>query len=104
MLSLVLIKTRNAPIQTMKIRQIQQKTGFRNTTPWEIRCNLNPKAQAVNKAQRQLRPESYFLEYFKSGIFEQEIIYLINRKFTNIKLKSTNKYRKIRNSYLFLNV
>ena len=27
---------------------------------------LNPKARAVNKAQRQLRPESYFLEFFKS--------------------------------------
>ena len=29
------------------------------------RCNLNSKAHAVNKAQQQLRPESYFLEFFK---------------------------------------
>ena len=27
--------------------------------------NANPKARAVNKAQQQLRPESYFLEFFK---------------------------------------
>ena len=33
---------------------------------WTIRYSLNQKAQAVNNAQRQLRPESYFLEFFKS--------------------------------------
>ena len=31
-----------------------------------IRYNSNPKAQTVNKAQRQLRPKSYFLEFYKS--------------------------------------
>ena len=67
MLSLiVLIKTRNAPIPTMKIRQIEYYTGFLNSTLSKIRCSLNPKAQAVNKAQRQLRPEPYFPEFFKS--------------------------------------
>ena len=30
------------------------------------RDNLNSQARAVNKAQQQLRPESYFLEFFKS--------------------------------------
>ena len=60
MLSLVLIKTRNVQIPTMKIRQIEYQTGFLNSTLW------NPKAQVVNKAQRQLRPESYFPEFFKS--------------------------------------
>ena len=34
-----------------------------NTTLRKIRYNLNPKAQAENKAQRHLRPESYFLEF-----------------------------------------
>jgi len=36
----------------------------------KIRSNLNPKARAVNKAQQQLRPESYFLELFKSPALE----------------------------------
>ena len=39
---------------------------FLNSTRWKIRCSLNPKAQAVNKVQRQLRPEPYFPEFFKS--------------------------------------
>ena len=51
MLSLVLLKTRNAQIPTMKTRQIENYTGFLNSTLWKIRCSLNPKAQAVNKAQ-----------------------------------------------------
>ena len=52
LLSLVLIKTRNAPIPTMKIRQIEYQTGFFfNSTLLKIRCSLNPKAQAVNKAK-----------------------------------------------------
>ena len=38
---------------------------FLNSTLWKIRCSLNPKAQAV-KAQRQLKPEPYFSEFFKS--------------------------------------
>ena len=46
MLRIVLIKTRNVQIPTMKIRQIEYKT--------------------VNKALRQLRPEQYFPEFFKS--------------------------------------
>ena len=50
----------------MKIRQIEYKTGFLNSTLWKIRCSLDPKAQAVNKVQRQLRPEPYFPEFFKS--------------------------------------
>ena len=33
---------------------------------FNLNCNLNPKAQAVNKAQRQLRLESYFHEFFKA--------------------------------------
>ena len=66
MLSFVLFKPRNAPIPTMKIRQIQYLTGFMNSTLWKIKCNWNPKTQAVNKAQQQLRPESYFPESFKS--------------------------------------
>ena len=37
-----------------------------NSTLWKIRCSLNLKARVVNKAQRQLRPESYFLECYKS--------------------------------------
>ena len=49
MLSLVRIKTRNAPIPTMKTRQIEYKTGFLNSTLQKVRCSLNPKAQAVNK-------------------------------------------------------
>ena len=32
----------------------------------KYKCNLNPKARAVYKAQQQLRPEPYFLEFFKS--------------------------------------
>ena len=54
MLDLVLIKIRSAPIPTMKIRQIEYLTGFLNSTLWKIRCSLNPKAQAVNNAQRRL--------------------------------------------------
>ena len=66
MLRLVLIKTGNAPIPTKKIRQIEYQTGFLNSTLWKKRCRLNPNAQAVNKVQRQLRPEPYFPEFFKS--------------------------------------
>ena len=65
MLSIVLIKTRNAPILTMKIRHIEYYTVFFNSTLWKIRCSLNPKAQAVNKAQRHLRPDPYFPNFFK---------------------------------------
>ena len=66
MLSLILKNTRNAPTPTMKIRQIVYLTVFLNSTVWKIRCSLNPKAQAVDMAQRQLRPVSYFPEFFKS--------------------------------------
>ena len=66
MLSLVLRKTRNAPIPTMKIHQTEYYTGFLNSTRWNKRCSFKPKAQAVNKAQRQLRPKSHFLEIYKS--------------------------------------
>ena len=37
-----------------------------NLTLWKIKCSLNPKAQAANKTQQQLRPEPYFPEFFKS--------------------------------------
>ena len=37
-----------------------------NSTLWKTRCSLKPKAQAVNKAQQQLRPEPYFPIFFKS--------------------------------------
>ena len=49
----------------MKIRQIKYKPFVFNSTLWNIICSLNPKAQAVNKAQRQLRPEPYFPDVFK---------------------------------------
>ena len=68
MLCLVLIKTGNAPIPTMKIRQIEYSSGFLNSTLWKIRCSFNPKAQAVNKAQRQLRLEPYFPEFLNRGL------------------------------------
>ena len=41
-----------------------------NSSLWKIRCSLNPKAQVVNKAQRQLRPEPYFSEFFKPRALE----------------------------------
>ena len=75
MLSIVLIKTRNASIPTMKIRQIEY---FFNSNLWKIRCILNSKAQVVNKTQRQLRPEPYFPEFFKSRAPDRQIKY-INR-------------------------
>ena len=43
-----------------------------NSTLWKIICSFNPKAQAVNKAQRQLRPEPYFPEFFKSRALEEK--------------------------------
>ena len=67
MFNLVLIKTRNTPIPTLNIRQISYLAGFFKTQLRKIiKCSLNPKAQAVNKAQRQLRPEPYFPEVFRS--------------------------------------
>ena len=56
MLSRVLIKTRNGSIPTMKIRQIDNKPAFFNSILRKIRCSLNPKAQAVNKANDSLDP------------------------------------------------
>ena len=59
----------------------------------EIRCNLNPNAQAINKAQRQLRPESYFLEVFKS-LTQENISFQLefhqNDKFSNRKKNYIN--------------
>ena len=40
----------------MKISQIDNKPAFFNSTLWKIRCSLNPKAQAVNKANDSLDP------------------------------------------------
>ena len=51
----------------MKIRQIEYKNRFFITQLWKIRCSLNPKAQALNKAQQQLRPELYFPEFLNRG-------------------------------------
>ena len=76
MLSLVLIKTRNAQIPIMKIRKNSILNRFENSTLWKIKFNLNPKAQAVNKAQRQLWPELYFPGFLKS---------LTSRRFKNSK-------------------
>ena len=70
MLSLVLIKIQNSLIPAMKIRQIEYETDLLNSTLWKIRCSLNAKAQAVNKALRPLRPEPYFPEFFKSQTLE----------------------------------
>ena len=67
-MSLVLIRTRNVPIPTIKIRQIEYQTVFLNSTLWKMRGSLNPKAQAVNKAQRQLKPVPYFPIFFKSRL------------------------------------
>ena len=72
MLKIILIKTRNAPIPTMKIRQIECQTGFLNSILWK--CSLNPKVQAVNKVQRQLRPKPYFPEFFKSRALEKLLL------------------------------
>ena len=52
---------------------------------WELECSLNPKAQAVNKAQRQLRPEPYFPEFFKS--LAQDNLNIYNFFSNRIKLK-----------------
>ena len=60
------------PIPTMKIRQIEYYIGFLNSTRWKVRCSLDPKAEAVNKVQRQLTPEPYFPEFFKSQALERE--------------------------------
>ena len=69
-MSLVLIRTRNVPINfpTIKIRQIEYQTGFLNSTLRKMRGSLNPKAQAVNEAQRQLKPVPYFPIFFKSRL------------------------------------
>ena len=66
MLSLVLIKNPECanPYHENPPNRIL-KTGSLNSTLWTIRCSLNPKAQAVNKAQRHLRPEPYFPEIFQ---------------------------------------
>ena len=66
MLRLFLIKTRNTAIPTMKIRKNRILNWFYNSTLGKIRCSLNPKAQPVNKVQRQLRSEPYFHEFFQS--------------------------------------
>ena len=56
MVSLVFIKTQNAPIPTMKIHPSRILNRFFELNSVELRCSLNPKAQAVIKAHRQLRP------------------------------------------------
>ena len=60
-LSLVLIKTRIAHIPTIKIRQIEYLMVFFELSSLENKMLLESKGQTVNKAQRQLRPEPYFL-------------------------------------------
>ena len=64
MLSFVLIKTGNAePIPIMKNPPNTMLNLFYEFDSVENRCNLKPKALAVNKAQQQLRPESFFLDF-----------------------------------------
>ena len=63
MVSLLIIKTRNAQIPTMNIRQLDVKSVFHLKPVFELnsmkkKCSENSKAQVVNKARRQLRPES----------------------------------------------
>ena len=65
MVSLLIIKTRNAQIPTMNIRQLDVKSVF-ELNSMKKECSENSKAQAVNKARGQLRPESYFLAFIKS--------------------------------------
>ena len=64
MLSLVLIKTRNAPIPTMKNENPPNRilNRFFELNSVENKMQL-PKAQSLNKAQRQPRPELYFPEF-----------------------------------------
>ena len=72
MLSLVLIKTgkcANSYHENPPNRILNRLL----TELWKIRCSLNPKAQAVNKAQRRLRPEPYFPEFFKSWAWDTNI-------------------------------
>ena len=45
-----------------------------------MRCSLNPKTQAVNKSQRQLRPEPYFPIFFKSRA-QNLLISILNTNF-----------------------
>ena len=45
-----------------------------------MRCSLNPKTQAVNKSQRQLRPERYFPIFFKSRA-QNLLISILNTNF-----------------------
>ena len=63
MVSLLIIKTRNAQIPTVNIRQLDVKSVFHLKPVFELNsmkkeCSENSKAQVVNKARRQLRPES----------------------------------------------
>ena len=71
MLSLVLIKTRTAPIPTIKIRQIEYLTGFFKLNSLENKMQLESESSAVNKAQRQLRPEPYFPDFLIAGSVKQ---------------------------------
>ena len=57
MVSLLIIKTRNAQIPTMNIRQLDVKSVF-ELNSMKKECSENSKAQVVNKARGQLRPES----------------------------------------------
>ena len=60
-----------------------------------MRCSLNLKTQAVNKAQRQLRPEPYFPEFFKSRALDPDLkkyaVPRIRTKSQNIQKKTEEK-------------
>jgi len=68
---------------------------------WKIRCSFKPKAQAVNKVQRQLRPKPYFPEFFKSRaqVTSSTWIWLFS-----VSLDDIEKKNKKNLSIFFLNL
>ena len=73
--------------QTWKSAKFNIKPVLWTQLLCEIRCNLNPKAQAVNKAQRQLKPESYFPESFKSRAQMNELQSINTNEFNQMSSK-----------------
>ena len=65
------------------MRQFQY---FMNSTLCKIRCNLNPKALAVNN-QRQLKPESFFPESFRSWAQVNELQSINTNEFNQMSSK-----------------
>ena len=62
MLRLVLIETRNDSYHEITQNRILNRFFELNSVENKMR-SLNSKAEAVNKAQRQLRLESYFRDF-----------------------------------------